>query len=108
MPEFSRLAVAAVQYSCSYFKIHLCGLVWLANDYSIADIANWCWVRTHAWSGVSTSGLDHLERWLTQMEQQPGMIDGIAIPYSQDKLLVEHNEEEKKDFLSTAREMLQE
>ena len=27
---------------------------WLAGDYSIADIANWCWVRTHNWSGVST------------------------------------------------------
>ena len=26
---------------------------WLAGDYSIADIANWCWVRTHRWSGVS-------------------------------------------------------
>jgi GST-like protein len=25
---------------------------WLANEYSIADIANWCWVRTHKWSGV--------------------------------------------------------
>ena len=23
---------------------------WLAGDYSIADIANWCWVRTHKWS----------------------------------------------------------
>jgi GST-like protein len=27
---------------------------WLAGEYSIADIANWCWVRTHNWSGVST------------------------------------------------------
>ena len=25
---------------------------WLGDDYSIADIANWCWVRTHSWSGV--------------------------------------------------------
>src|ERR1700745_3768527 len=33
---------------------------WLAGDYSIADIANWAWVRTHKWSGVSTDGLAHL------------------------------------------------
>ena len=25
---------------------------YLAGDYSIADIANWAWVRTHKWSGV--------------------------------------------------------
>ena len=24
---------------------------WLADDFSIADIANWCWVRTYKWSG---------------------------------------------------------
>ena len=24
----------------------------LAGDYSIADMANWSWVRTHRWSGV--------------------------------------------------------
>ena len=34
---------------------------WLAGpDLSIADIANWCWVRTHRWSGVSVDGLPHL------------------------------------------------
>ncbi|MGL4541694.1 MAG: glutathione S-transferase family protein, partial [Polymorphobacter sp.] len=35
---------------------------YLAGDYSIADIANWCWVRTHGWSGIETTGLPHLER----------------------------------------------
>jgi len=35
---------------------------WLAGDYSIADIANWCWVRTYKWSGVSIEGLPHLRR----------------------------------------------
>ena len=33
---------------------------WLAGDFSIADIANWCWVRTYKWSGVSADGLPHL------------------------------------------------
>ena len=111
-PEKIQPAIDRYQNECrrllEVLNTQLSDNMWLANDYSIADIANWCWVRTHAWSGVSTSGLDHLERWLTQMEQQPGMIDGIAIPYSQDKLLVEDNEEEKNEFLSTAREMLQE
>ena len=32
---------------------HLAKQEWLAKDYSIADIANWCWVRTYKWSGLS-------------------------------------------------------
>ena len=27
---------------------------YLAGDYSIADIANWSWVRIHGWAGVDT------------------------------------------------------
>jgi GST-like protein len=33
----------------------------LAGDYSIADIANWAWVRTHRWSGVDIDDLPHLQ-----------------------------------------------
>jgi hypothetical protein len=32
---------------------HLRRHEFLAGDYSIADIANWAWVRTHPWSGVT-------------------------------------------------------
>jgi glutathione S-transferase len=31
---------------------------YLAGDYSIADIANWCWARTHAWSGIDITDLE--------------------------------------------------
>jgi len=31
---------------------------WLAGDFSIADVANWCWVRTYKWSGISIDGLE--------------------------------------------------
>jgi len=53
---------------------------WLADDFSIADIANWCWVRTYRWSGVSRDGLDHLDRWLDQMKARPGCQKGIQVP----------------------------
>jgi glutathione S-transferase len=53
---------------------------WLARDYSIADIANWCWVRLHAWSGVSIEGLTDLQRWLAAMEVRPACQRGIAVP----------------------------
>ena len=53
---------------------------YLAGDYSIADIANWCWVRTHPWSGVSVEGLEHLQRWLAVVGERPAVQRGILVP----------------------------
>ncbi|MBT5683381.1 MAG: glutathione S-transferase, partial [Gammaproteobacteria bacterium] len=53
---------------------------WLAKNFSIADIANWCWVRLYFWSGVSLDGLDNLQRWLETMEARPACQKGIAVP----------------------------
>ncbi len=53
---------------------------WLAKNFSIADIANWCWVRLYFWSGVSLDGLDNLQRWLEAMEARPACQMGIAVP----------------------------
>ena len=78
---------------------------WLADDYSIADIANWCWVRTHKWSGISIEGLDNLQRWLDAMYEKPGMKAGIDVPFSLGNLL--EDEEAQEDFKNNAREMLQ-
>lgn len=52
----------------------------LVDDFSIADIANWCWVRLYFWSGVSLDGLDHLQRWMSSMEARPACQRGIAVP----------------------------
>lgn len=53
---------------------------WLTGDYSIADIANWCWVRLYDWSGVSLEGLENLQRWIATMEARPACQRGIAVP----------------------------
>ena len=53
---------------------------YLAGDYSIADIANWAWVRTHKWSGVEIDGLPHLERWVALMAARPACQRGIEVP----------------------------
>ena len=43
---------------------------WLAGDvFTIADIANWCWVRTYRWSGLSVDGLPNLRRWLDAIKR---------------------------------------
>jgi GSH-dependent disulfide-bond oxidoreductase len=53
---------------------------YLAGDYSIADIANWCWVKTHDWSGVSIDGLPNLARWLEAIRARPAVVRGIDVP----------------------------
>jgi len=54
---------------------------WLADDYSIADIAHWSWVRTYKWSGVSIDGLAHLQRWLAAMNARPACRRGVDVPF---------------------------
>jgi len=53
---------------------------YLAGQYSIADIANWSWVRGYKWSGVEIKGLDHLQRWLDVIAQRPAVLRGVDVP----------------------------
>ena len=77
---------------------------WIAGEYSIADIANWCWVRTHNWSGVSIEGLEHLDNWKNKMYEQPGMLKGIKVPVDRESIL--KNDEDKKEFIKNAEKMV--
>ena len=79
---------------------------WLGGEYSIADIANWCWVRTHKWSGVSTDGLNHLERWKDAMYEQPGMLKGIKVPIEIDIEKRLKDEDKTKEFIKNAQKMV--
>jgi len=53
---------------------------YLAGDYSIADIANWCWVRTHKWSGVDVDDLPNLQRWIDALAARPACDKGCKVP----------------------------
>ena len=74
---------------------------YLAGDYSLADIANWCWVRTHAWSGVEVDGLDNLQRWRDAIEERPAAQRGLAVPEP-----VVINEETEQETLKMARSIV--
>ena len=78
---------------------------WLADDFSIADIANWCWVRTYRWSGVSRDGLENLDRWLNQMSEQPACRRGVDVP--EPRPIEELKGEDVKKFVDRAQSMLQ-
>ncbi|MCC1495515.1 glutathione S-transferase family protein [Alcanivorax sp. 1008] len=53
---------------------------YLAGDYSIADIANFCWARTFNWSGVDISDLSNLQRWMDTIKQREAVQRGLLVP----------------------------
>jgi glutathione S-transferase/GST-like protein len=77
---------------------------YLAGDYSIADIANWAWVRTHRWTGVDVDDLPHLQRWLEAIRARPGVQRGILMPPSN---IDTRTDEEARQFAAEARKMLE-
>jgi GST-like protein len=83
-PEKIQPAIDRYQNECRrLFEVldgRLAGREWLADAYSIADIANWSWVRTYKWSGVAIDGLDHLRRWLDRMRERPACQRGVDVP----------------------------
>lgn len=71
---------------------------YLTPEYSIADMANWCWVQTHEWSGVSLDGLPNLKRWVDQIALRPAVQKGIAVP--------ERIKVDKETFIKGARSIV--
>jgi GST-like protein len=78
---------------------------WLADDYSIADIANWCWVRTYKWSGVSADGLPNLKRWRDALRERPTCQRGVEVPQALANM--EKDREAADEFSKNARTILQ-
>ena len=58
---------------------------YLADDFSIADIATWPWVRRHKWAGVEIEKLSNLRRWMVNLENRPAFQKGIEVPYKLDR-----------------------
>lgn len=86
---------------------HLTAHEYLAGDYSIADIANWAWVRTHKWSGVSVEGLPHLQRWIDAIRARPAVQRGIMAPPSARDLSQDDSEEAARKFSQAASSMIE-
>jgi len=84
-PEKIQPAIDRYQNECRrLFEVldtRLSAATYLAGKtYTMADIANWCWVRTHNWSGVSVDGLPNLQRWLDNLYERPACQRGIKQP----------------------------
>ncbi|MBC7215237.1 MAG: glutathione S-transferase N-terminal domain-containing protein [Burkholderiaceae bacterium] len=85
---------------------HLKDHEYLAGDYSIADIANWAWVRTHRWSGIEIDDLPHLKRWRDAIRARPAVQRGIERPPSKIDL-ARDGEDKAAQFSQEARGMVE-
>ena len=83
---------------------HLAHNEWLAGEFSIADIANWCWVRTHRWSGITIDGLEHLARWKDAIKERPACRRGVEVPFVMN---TKGDQKAEEDFAKTARQIVQ-
>jgi len=60
------------------------GRDYLCDEYSIADIATWPWVRIHFWADVSIDDLPNLQRWRDRIRERPAVERGIQVPGKED------------------------
>ena len=109
LPEKIPVAIDRYQGECSrLFRVldqRLRQHEYLAGEYSIADIANWAWVRTYKWSGVDIDAMPHLRRWQKQIRARPAVEKGIQMPPP--RMTDASSADEAERFASQARKMVE-
>ena len=59
---------------------HLQGRDYLADDYSVADIATYPWVARHEWHRVALTDFPAVQRWFERVGQRRAVQRGMAVP----------------------------
>lgn len=57
----------------------LAGREWIADDYSIADIACWPWIVPYERQGQSLDDFPHVKAWFERMKARPAVQRGFAV-----------------------------
>ena len=50
------------------------------DEYSVADIANWPWLRVFKSIGIDIEPFPHVKRWIELIAARPAVQKGIAVP----------------------------
>ena len=58
---------------------HLAGREWLGEDYSIADIATFPWIRAADFVGLQLSGAPNLTAWMNRVGDRPAVRRALAL-----------------------------
>jgi len=56
------------------------GREFICDDYTIADIATWPWVRIYAWAGIEIDDLPNVQAWIERVSARPAVQRGVEIP----------------------------
>jgi len=59
---------------------HLKDHDWLANEYSIADIATYPWVARYDWHKVDLNDFPSVKRWFDAISARPAVQKGMNVP----------------------------
>jgi GST-like protein len=52
----------------------------LAEEYSIADMATYPWVARHEWHHVDLAAFPNVKRWYDTISRRPAVVRGMAVP----------------------------
>jgi GST-like protein len=66
----------------------------IAEDYSIADIALFPWIFSYAESGGDLTDFEQLTRWLDRVGQRPGVQRGLKV-LAEKRKKIEHSDKER-------------
>ena len=53
---------------------------YLADEYSIADIATFPWIARHEWHKVDLAEFPNVKRWYDTINRRPAVVRGMAVP----------------------------
>ena len=59
---------------------HLKDRAYLADEYTIADIATYPWVSRHEWHKVDLNEFPHVKRWYDVISARPAVQKGMNVP----------------------------
>jgi GSH-dependent disulfide-bond oxidoreductase len=89
--HFLRAAKEQVPYAIERYKketARLYGVLdarlkehrYLADEYSIADIATYPWVARHEWHQTRLEDFPHVKRWFDEISARPAVSAGMKVP----------------------------
>jgi len=79
---------------------------YLAGEFSIAEIANWTYVGTAEWVGLSLDPYPNLRRWLGSMAKRAGCRRGLNVPVRLDPDRMPPGFEKYRRYIQIVRSML--
>jgi GST-like protein len=84
LPEKIQIAIDRYQHETKrlyrVIEKRLEGRDYICDEYSIADIACWPWMKIHKWAGVEIDDLPNVQAWLKRVGERPAVQRGVAVP----------------------------